>query len=43
MVTVLDQNKIMKFLKLGELYRKRDLQPLSEILGTFDTDIIRNL
>ena len=27
----------------NHLYRKRDLQPLSEILGTFDTDIIRNL
>ena len=27
----------------NHLYRKRDLQPLSEILGTFGTDIIRNL
>ena len=28
---------------LNHLYRKSDLQPLSEILGTFGTDIIRNL
>ena len=27
----------------NHLYRNRDLQPLSEILGTFGTDIIRNL